>query len=361
MTNEKIIIVVALLAIVAFGAYFVGQGNADQDLSQGGREDSGPVKIPSQGVNCPTDGDTSVALDVVNVLNPTTSEGVDVTARLYEVNPDGTESFAVKVTDTTSPTASTIDCGKMYVVKLESTDGASGDNSVFKVIKSAPEGSYIKNGDLYFLADDGNVPLEVGIEQQATLQGNMYNNKVRAAMYDTGDADSSDYETDGVTFSSTTNNATATAVGSGGLLDMTLTVQAVQTDTNWNDRGTWILIDATSSVWDTDNALLTVNGETLTDATEEMTKQEKDAWSGYELAFLYDGDITNIKEAAIRLKMNADSGVDPGSSDDVQIDIGARGSYLKTASSNSLAVGGVKDDSSATVVRTIYDTTVDIS
>ncbi|RKZ06885.1 hypothetical protein DRQ25_12865, partial [Candidatus Fermentibacteria bacterium] len=185
-------------------------------------------------LGCPTDGDTSLKIDVKNSFNESGSEGFDVTGYLYKKvsNEAGGTSFEYvqSITDTTSPTAITIDCGYNYVFKPVSSSGASGDSSHFTSVLSGDSDVKIVDGWLEFTADSSNENIIVGMPQHATLECRAYDNIQRALMYDSADSSATDYETDGVTFTSTTNNATASDETLG--LDIEFQCKAVQTDTN---------------------------------------------------------------------------------------------------------------------------------
>ncbi len=313
-----------------------------------------PTEAVPSAVSCPSDGDTSITFDVVNAMNTTGSEGFDVTAYFI-----GASGHTVKITDTTSPTASTLNCGETYTVKIESTDGAGGDNSRAQSIHHG-DGT-ISNGNVEFTAKGSSMSFEVAVDQQGVLESRMYDNLNAGHVFDGNDATATDYETDGVDFYSTTDNSTAYAVGSGGEVDVTLTVRATNDDENWNDRGTYILIDADATKWDTSNAVLSFDGQTLSNVQGSLSEFEDRKWSTYEMIYFVDSPITQQDKADIRLNMFALSGVDPEASDDIQIDIGAKGQYLQTASSSALAEGGVKDDSSGTLVRSLFDSSLQVS
>lgn len=357
--GSKDSIMMAILGILVFGMLGLGY----VFVSSGGFQ-SGSATIVTEGtptstggiVSCPDTKVTTVAVDVVNYLNTSGVEGFDTTGRFYSLD----SGQIIKITDTTSPTASSLNCGEKYVFKLESTDGANGDNSRINNIISG-EGSVTPDGDLEFTARGGAMTFEVGVSQQATLQGRMFDVVNNAYMYDTGDTSATDFETDGVAFTSTTDNATNTSIGTGGEVHVKLELKAVQADTDWNDRGTYILVDASPTVWDTSNAVMKVDGQTLSNYKGSLDSNEARKWADYELVYFVDRPVTQTSQLVADFDMYALSSVDAGAGDTIQLDVGARGSYQKVGSANQLGVAGVKDDSSGTVVRTIYDSTLQVS
>jgi hypothetical protein len=303
---------------------------------------------------------TSFTLDVFNLLNTSGAENYDVTAVLTS-----DAGSVVTFTDTTSPTAQNLNCGETYTLRVLSTDGASGDNSVVKGIRNcAGSCPYdVVDGDVVFVAQGASMNLKVDMEQQATLKVKMKDGLTDAWVYDSGDSSATDYETDTVTFESSTDNTTAMAIGAGEAFDWKFFLRAVQTDTNWNDRGVIVLVDAGATVYDENQMTGYFNGKEYSNAKESLTKKEQAKFSDYEYAFIIpkeEADITGSKDVVFELSGAAISNVDPGSSDDVQVDIISRGTYAMTSNSDVLAEGAVKDDSSLTVVRSIMDITVDV-
>ena len=347
-----VVIAIFVLTIAIVGNMF-GWFGTTQSVS-GGTTTTNYVMTGATGT-CPDTKTTSLTIDVKNTANETGSEGFDITGYLYKIV-DGEEEYVTSITDTTDPTATSIECGYEYVFKPVSTDGASGDEGHFTKVLSGD--ARIKDGWLYFTADGAKKNIIVGMDQHATLKCRAYDNNQKALMYDSSDASNSDYETDPVTFTSTTDNTTATDESLG--LDIEFECLAVESDTNYNDRGIWVLIDAPTNTWKEPSVY--VNGAKLSEASDLMTNYERRAYSDYEYAFLIPESVV-VKDGGegmdVRVVMDLLDGVSSAGADP-QIDFAPRASYLSTDGVN-VKVGAVKDDSSTTQIYSIYDITVDVT
>lgn len=306
--------------------------------------------------SCPTTLVTSTTFNAYNPLNLTASENYDITAYLYKVV-DGKEVFDQTISDTTAPTAVSLDCGSTYVLKPIATDGASGDNS--RIVKNRGTGSITSEGFLRFTPTGASASIGIDIEQQATLQARAFSNFDNGYMYDTSDANALDYdELSGSThvFTSTTDNTTVYSEGNG--FDITFEVRAIQGDTNWNDKGWYILVDLPTSDYDTPT--IRVDGNVVSDMKGNLNADEASAWSGYEYVYFVDKPILDGGEGVdIRFTDQLKSGVTSSTTNPI-IDIGAKGSYLGV-DGVTVKTAGVKDDSSLTLVRTLAKMSIDVS
>ena len=153
------------------------------------------------------------------------------------------------------------------------------------------------------------------VEQLDHISINAYDNKNKAYVYDSSDATNSDFEeitsSSGVTFKSTTNNATAYAMSNGGSLDFEFRLKVGTTQRSWGDLKNYLVLDADKS--DFAKPVVTFEGKTL--EVVELAKSGMNAddvgyLSGYEYAVVLPADITEV-EKTMGLKINAKSGQDP--------------------------------------------------
>lgn len=338
-------LVVVVLAVVTM-SYSMNNSTQEQSATT-----DAIVKVLAN--NCPDDGDTSFKLDVHNPLNETGSENYDVT--YYILGDDG--SVVDSGTDTTTPDVKTIDCGQAYKLVVISADGASGDNSVIKSILAKPSGSDAKivDGALTFTADRSNLNLKIGVDQHGTLKFKAYDNEDAIYAYDSGDADNTAWETDGITYTDG-DNATAYAVSSGGFLDFVFKIKGNEDDTDAMDKYMLIAIEAPVTAWNEPSVKW--NGQLLTDVSDsDLTSFEDKALSGYEYVYkITDAIKDDIHE--MDFYMETCSGCDPTA--DVEVDFFPAGNYLSTNGVEVLT-GASKDDSSNTAVFTTQDITIDVS
>jgi len=306
--------------------------------------------------NCPTDGDTSLKIDVKNVANES-GEAIDVTGYLYKIV-DGSEEYVVAISDTTAPTASTVDCGYKYAFKTVSASGAAGDTSVVLKKLSGDDDVEITNGILYFTADSSAENIIVSMESHASLNCRLYDNNQRAFVWDTSDVSGTDYETDGVNFTTTASNTSAMDETLG--INVQYQCKAVETDTNYQDRGVLVLIEAPSTLWATPT--VRANGVNLQEVKSSLNSNEVLAYADYEYVFLIPQSV-NIYDAGdgvnIDVFMDLAAGVSAATAD-LEVDFAPRGSVLSKDLVNVIVGTTVKDDSSRTVVHTLFDSIIHI-
>jgi len=370
MKGAASLVALAIVLIIAIGAIaftFVNYMNAltekaktetqleilDQQKSplEGGTGTTEEAILVTQS-GCPDTGQTSLTINNYNSMNETASENFDVT--LYGISPSG--SLSTTINDTTSPTASTVNCGETTVFKPIGVDGASGATS-YIVSATSDEGSEVNvvDGNLVVKTLKANTGIRIQSAQHATLECRAYDNIQKALMYDSGDATNTDYETDGVVWESTTNNATVTDESLG--IDMEFECRAVQSDTNYNDRGILLLVEAPSNVWDA--PVIYFNGVKLSEAT--LSSDEKKAYSAYEYAFLIPRDYAIKDEpesVKIRVVMNTFSGVTATA--DPEFDFAVRTQFLAT-DGLSVKLGAVTDASSPAQIIAVYDSSIDVT
>lgn len=348
----KVLGAALVLFTVLAGFGLINLGTA----SIGGGGNSNPA-APIDLAGCPTDGDSNLKINVVNSANESGSEGYDVTGYLYKKTSAGL-TYIMSITDTTDATAGTylIDCGADYVFKIISTSGASGDGSYVKQIRSG-DGRIDADGNLEFTAKSSNPSFILGVDQNAAIQVRAWDNIQSAFMCNTDDL-CTDYETDGVTFTSTTNN---TAMDETLGIDFELQLKATDTADNANDRGILVLLEMPSSTWSASPKVY-ANGIELTEMKASLTPFEATAYSGYEYAYLIPRSMV-LKDGSegitLRLVNSLAAGVSTSSADP-EIDLAPRGAYLGI-DSIGVGYGAVKDDSSRTQVNTLFDITIDVT
>jgi len=341
-------VAVLFIVLAILGANFYSAGVPAVGSLKDKESSTGAVSL----ANCPTDGDTSLTIDVQNLLNTSGSETFDTT--LYVLDSEG--GIVTSITDTTSPSASTITCGYEYSLKVVSADADGGDNSQIASILAQPSGlgAKVESGMVSFKADRSNINLKLGVEQHGVLTFKVYDNEDARYAYDTADADNTVFEADGTTFTDG-DNATAFVVGANGYVDFTVYVKGGD-DTDFEDAYVLVALELPVTEWDKPS--VNYDGLTLTDVkTNGLTADETVALNTYEYVYKVDKDmLADIHK--LNFYVESISGVNP--STDIQIDFFSAGNYLKT-SGTGIGVGTHKDDSSKTVVFTVQDVTVDIS
>lgn len=304
-------------------------------------------ELTSDFAGCPTDGDTSVTLNVYNVLNTSGSENYDVGYYVL----DASNNIVTSGSDTTSPSSFTVNCGQNYKLAVVASNSDGGDGSQ---IKSTNIGT-LTNGMVSFAADRANMNFNLEMSQHGLLQFKLYDNTNARFAYDTGDIENSAFELDGVTFTNG-DNSTAFALGAGGYLDTVLKVQGNGVDTDFQDA--YVLIAVEAPVTEYDQPSVKFNGVTLSDIKGTgLNADEVKALSGYEYVYKITAPMQDdISDVAFYIK--ATGAANPSS--DVEVDFYAAGNYKATAA-QTIKTGAVQDDSSKTVVFTVQDVTIDVS
>lgn len=343
MKNSQILLIAAVIVAVLLGTGYIGIGTF-QTLVPG-------QPGPDVGVGtCPSDGDTTITLTLIN--------GEDESAGTFDATGyflDSAGNVAITVTDTTAGTA-TINCGEKYTFKLIAADGDQGDNSKVASLSGVSGGTAkVVDGGVELTASKGQMTMNMVGAKHAVIEARLFSNSNNAYFYDTGDAATTDYEVSGITFSSTTDNTTATAVGSGGQFETSLEYRSTRATTDFSDFGYWILLDADASDYDKPSCYL--NGGLLTNAKGQMTEKESQQFSAYEFAYKADGKVIDDL-SYLRCNWKALAGVDADA--DVKIGMAAIGNTLAN-NGVSIQRGATDDDSSATVSYAVQLYTIDVS
>lgn len=315
-------------------------------------EMQGEQQLTPSDNSCKETSSTTLTLNVQNSLNTTGSETFDVDGRLI-----GTTSGNREVVSDTTDGSYTINCGEEYELVLFSSDGDEGDNSIIKKALIGQNAKVTDEGTVKFLAEGAKYSLHVAVDQHGVLEFKAKDLDLDEYMYDSSDADATDYETAGVTFKSTTDNTTAKAIGSDGYFNVMLEARSTRGDTNFNDHYTLVLLTAPVDEWSIPG--VEVDGAKVTDVSGALTAEENRAFSSYDYIYKIDKPILDGQDGIdVEVYMEALSGVNP--STDIQLDFASAGRYL-SVDGVSYDIGAAKDDSSTTKVYTVQDVTFDIS
>lgn len=303
---------------------------------------------------CPDSLTWSGVVDLQNRQNAST-ETFDSTMYFYNTADNSLKS---KITDTTAG-AVTLTCGQQYRVEVISTSGASGDGST---LFSSDLGEVNSDGNLIINACGSGSTFTIQGEQHGLLKIRSYDLKENANAFNNASSTAGTYVTvSPANFTSTTNNATATAVGVSGDLDFRHEIRAQIEDENVNDRGVYVLVDLDPTIWQ--EPTVQIDGSTVSNYKGSLNADEKSAYSNYEFVYLIPASkkITLNADVKVRFNILAVSGVNPTATANPLIDYAPVGKYASNVQNNVLKIGSVQDDSSKTVVHTKFQTIQAIS
>lgn len=310
-------------------------------------------------LNCPDTKVTTTYITLKNEEDDTKDDTFDAVGYYYRVV-DGKEEYAGTVSDTTSGSVS-LDCGKTYRLRLVASNANEGDNSIITRVISGAGAKLVDGGKaVEFVPRDSSYTLKIGGERHGVLQFKLYDNVNAGWVRDNSAADNAgtEWEDDGITFKTTSSNSTANAVGVGDELDFALHFRASQANTSFDDFGFYVLVEGGASaatVW-AEPSTVEINGRPLTKVTLEGAESKQ--FSGYEYVYkVTDVDVTDA-DNALRFVWKPNSGQNPTA--DIEIDFASIGGYLSVDGS-TVGYAAAKDDTSATVVYTVQDTTWDLS
>jgi hypothetical protein len=335
------IIVVALMALIAIGYYgstYLHWGQTGQVLP--GQQPQNP------NANCGSTNLAAVSLQFFNGLNNTGAENNDTTI----ICTGG--GIAYTITDTTSPTATNMNCGFDYVCKVVSGIGTTESKLV--AIKNGP-GSINADGNLVFSANQPAINIDVQGTKYQPVEARLYDNNYAAYTYAGVETVAGGWSVSGAYFGNTTYQTTAGndsfSIGSGGKLNLKMDVR-VKTFQNaqLEDRGWYLFYDMPTNIYSV--PAIAVNGVTRTSQCSVLNDDEKKAYSSQEYCYKITGvPTTNNEYATVDMVINALSGVNPlNANGNVTVTIVPIGAYQSTLDTKTVKVGAVKDDSSQTVV-----------
>ena len=306
--------------------------------------------------NCGSTKQTAVTFNVKNGLNTTGTQYFDMTGYVYQINPDNTETLVSTVSNTTGGSV-TLDCGAAYRFKPV-TDGSTYNSQLTSVYTHNAQ--LDNDGSVLFVTSAPSLALGMVGTDHSDIQVRAYDMNARAYMFNTGSAVANQFSANGVVYTSTTDNATATTVGAGSTLDVSFDVQATSTVGNYNDEGVYVLVGSSTAntftkYWDGSQTQVKFNGAVLPTAT--LTTNEQQAFSGFSQFYKIApsnvmGSKTNTVEVSL-MKSNGLTG-----DNNVTIDLIPIGNYLSIDSVHVYA-GAAKDDSSYTTVYPTFNITVE--
>jgi len=311
--------------------------------------------VDSSQLLCDANNQANLTITVRNEANDQSSETYDMDATVFQraKGSNSDESYFSAITDTTAGTL-IIDCGYEYVIKGVSADGNKGNSSRFYDVVSG--NAEIVDGELVFYANKASLNIVINSRQHAVLEMRMFDNINDAYMYDSGDNTNKAWELDGITYTSTTDNATAYTEADG--IDFTLEARANESDTDFNDFGTYILLDKfDTNIWETPS--VSVDGSSVSDITDQLTSSEKRGLNAYDYIYGFDKPVLDGQDG-IDVRVTSELLAGASASEDLEIDLASKGAY-SSIDGISVLRGSNKDDTSNTVVFAIQDTSVDIT
>jgi hypothetical protein len=362
-----LIVLLCMASIVGIGAggsyVYDKYWGEDQPATQYSFSQTGTTSgsgLASFAHNCGDTPTTSFTMSIHNPMNTTGDETFDVSG----VCTSEQSGAPVAFTETTAPTASTsYACGNTYICKFASSTGAAGDTGVITKVRNGPA-EILDNGRSVRIKITEKVT-SVDLESP---QGGVLEFRQKDAINDDFAGDSTDqtttdYETDGVAFNSSTAN-TAMSISTGGYYKWTTYMKVNSlNDAVWGSMGYYILVDAESNA--TDVPTVKVNGIQLGNVKDMLNADEKIAYSNYEYVYFVDvasgafKSVTNTNEHTVEVYMPALAGVDPVN--DIETDFAAIGGYASTGNSNSIKYGAVTDASTHGQVFALEDVTQNIA
>jgi len=348
-------VVVGIFVIAAFIAAFWAAG-AGPFASTETTTPTGSVggALPA-GVVCADTLATGVTITQYNPNNDTGTETYDQTARLYKVQSDGTEQLFATLTDLTNPSATNVNCGDTYRLRLQSADDSNARITAVRsgegAVRSA-DGRYVE-----FQARGAVYNLEIDSPQRAGLRVKVFDLKQNGWVFANDELAASAYRTSGVTFQSTTDNATATAVETAGDLSYRIDLRANGVDVDANDFGMYLLVDADTSVWAEPSVRFA--GRDLADVKGNLDTFESRAFSNYEYVYRIDDSIVD-RDRSLDFQVNALSGINPGASDDITLAFAGIGASKQT-SGNLMRYAATTDAASPATVFTLQTFGINIS
>jgi hypothetical protein len=228
---------------------------------------------PEGGTNCP---DTQLAAFQADWLNDLATSSKYVAGTVRAVPAGDSTNFVGYTTaaSSTRATAVNLHCvqpAKTYTVYPLAT---------IEVLNSAPAMSVTPNSPTASVTVVGT--------NFSQIKAKAKDNLADAWIYDTGDADNTDYEVVGVTFDSSTDNVTAYAMTDSTTFDWTFQVVANNSDGQFGDGrlGCYIAVDADSTDYKTPTAYWEgIAMSDVADITTEISGNDRSDLSGYEYIF----------------------------------------------------------------------------
>lgn len=345
-----------LIGILVVGYILNVGGLQDKYPLPGGAAEDQPSGAGASGGAslCPTDGDTTLVVDVRNKLNTTGTEEYDTTVYVY----DSSGSLDVTLTDTTNPAGTNVNCGDKYTIKMVASDADNGDNSGFEGL------DYPKNKDsvkydaatktISFDALESTTSIGAQGEQHGLLKFKIYDNDGAAWTFDSQDTSATNYENAATTWnSSTTGTLGYTLTTASDILNLDYKVTGNSTDTDFAAH--YVLVAVEAPLTEYNAPTVAWDGKALSDIKlTGLNGEEARALSRYEYIYKIDGQIEDVVHS-LNFQIYALNGQNP--STDIEVDFYSAGAYL-SVDGNTVKVGTHRDDSANTATYTVQDTTV---
>lgn len=352
-----VVVLVFLIAVVAIlgTLYFSGTKNTEF----GDKKNDQPVVTGTCSEPSSSTLGFTANISVQNSLNLTGTEYYATTLYLYESDADGTQG--VPAGTVTSSSAVSLTAGKTYLVKQIATSGAAGDGSL---MLSTNYGQITQQGNLLFTACGTAKSMTVKVPQHGLWQTRAYDQLNKGLMYDNTSSSSGAYVTqNNVNFTSTSANTTASAVAAGGEVHVTQYIRPNVDDETLNDRGIYVLVDASTTVWNIPTIKLGSAGAVAQNVKSQLTGDEAAAYSNYEYVYKIDASqgITQQSELPVDIDIFALAGVNPVGGDSIVVAYAPIGQFVSTSDSSILKVGAVQDNSAKSAVNTLQTATLAVS
>jgi hypothetical protein len=339
-----LVFIVTIIAVAVMGNMYLGWGKTGAVLP-------GQTTPQNPTANCGSTNLAAVALQFFNAGNVTSAENNDTTV----VCTGGGVSYAI--TDTTSPSATNMNCGYDYVCKFVSQQGAS---SKLLAVKNGP-GQINADGNLVFSANQAAINIDVSGTRFGPLEARLYDNSYAAYTYTWAGTTAGGWSSAGTTaaptlFGNTTINAPAGGndtftIGSGGKLNLKMDLRVLTNqNTQLDDRGWYLFFDMPTAVYSVPS--IAVNGVTRASDCTVLNNDEKLAYNSQEYCYKITGiPVTNNNYATVDMVINAVSGVNPTpATGNITVTVVPIGAYQSTLDTKNVKVGAVKDDTSQTLV-----------
>lgn len=302
---------------------------------------------------CPNTLSTAVTITQYNHLNDQTSESYDQTARIYRVQSDGSEALTATVSDLTAGEV-TLNCGELYRLRLETEAGKAAR---IDGIRSGERASVSSNGRHVEFQPVGAVyNLEFDSPKLGDIVVRAFDNNLNGFVFSDASGSATAYVGSGATFLSTVDNTTAMAIGASDSLNLRFDMKANGSTADARDFSLLVLVDASTNVWE--EPVLFFQGQELREITGELDTFERRAFSDYDYVYRI---TTTIEDRDRRLEFTTQpiSGVNPGSSDDIEIAFAVSGASKQT-SGNAMRYAATTDASSPQPILPLQTFTLNI-
>jgi hypothetical protein len=311
--------------------------------------------------DCGSTKQTTVTFNLKNALNTTGNDLFDMTGYLYKVNADKTETNVATISDTTGGTE-TLDCGATYRFKPV-TDGSTVNSRITGTFTS--NAKVDADGSVVFTTTAPTLTVGMLGSKHALVQVRAYDEEARGFVYNDASGANNQFSGNNVVFTSTIDNATKTSVVAGASLRETYEIRNVDTISDYNDFGAYVLIGSTvantfGNYWD---KVLSVkfDGVDLVDAkaTGGLNANEQKAYSGYDYVFLIPaGKLMDSKTHTLYFEISKSSGATGDNT--VAVNLDPRGSYL-SVDGYSVKTAGAKDTATNALVYPLFSTSIQVT